>query len=215
MNKSSSCIRQGSWEWDNTRKGDRMKWGKAVLTAVGAAVLLAAFVGTASAGRLSTSGLGVNGTWTTVRFAGGIGTGECEVILNGAFHERSISKTRGTLSGFVTAANITRCARGGGTILRETLPWHVRYEGFAGTLPTITTIRASVVGLAFRIREPTFGIECLSRSTTEEPGTVNFNLNGSGVMTSASLGGTIRCGSFSGTISGTSSSITALTVTLI
>ncbi|HEV7774749.1 MAG TPA: hypothetical protein VGO48_15820 [Conexibacter sp.] len=193
-----------------------------MLVVVGATVLLAALVGTASAGRLSTSSLGIKATFARINFAGGVGTVECEIVVEGAFHERSISKTRGTLSGFLTSARITRCARGGVTVLTETLPWHLRYDSFTGSLPNITGIRAGIVGVAFRIREPSFGIECLSRTTAEEPGTILFNREtGTGATISASVGGTVRCGGgFTGTFSGTTSSLdngsgTRVTVTLI
>ena len=192
-----------------------MNFFKMLFAVVGATVLLGALVSSASAGRLSNSGTTINATWTTMRFSGGIGTWECEVILNGTLDSRSLTKTSGTLMGFITAGSVNRCARGGETILRETLPWHIRYVSFAGTLPAISSIRTIALGFSFRIREPTFGIECLSRSRVEEPAGLVYNLNGSGVMTSATVGGTIRCGSFTGTLSGTSSSITAVTVTLI
>src|SRR5437868_5842877 len=160
-------------------------------------------------------------TWARLIFSGGVGNIECEVVAEGAFHERTISKTRGTLSGLLTSANVTRCARGGVTVLRETLPWHLRYDSFSGTLPNITNIRATIVGVAFRLREPAFGIECLSRSTTEEPANIVFNREtATGATLSATVGGTLRCGGAAGTLSGTTSSFdngsgTRVTVTLI
>lgn len=193
-----------------------MKLGKVILVVVGATVLLAALVSTASAGRLSTSSTALNATWTRFGFRGGLGTADCEVILNGSFHERTISKTNGTLSGFITAGNINRCARGGATVLRETLPWHVQYDSFTGALPTIVSIRARIIGVAFRVREPTFAIECLSRSTAEEPGLITFNRDtATGAVRSASAGGSIRCGGITGTLEGTSSGLSASTITLI
>jgi hypothetical protein len=197
-----------------------VRLGKAIVAVGGAAVLLVALVGTASAGRLSTSSLSVKATWARLSYSGGFGTLECEVVVEGSFHARTIAKVAGALSGFITSASITRCARGGATVLRETLPWHVQYASFAGTLPNITSIGARVIGLAFRIREPTFGITCLSRSTTEAPGTITFSREAGGATTTAVAGGTIPCESFSGTLGGTSSSLdngsgTRVTVTLI
>src|SRR5437868_10344165 len=96
-------------------RADAVKIGKTMLSVVGATVLLAVLVGAASAGRLSTSEVALRATWTRLVYSGGIGTAECEVIVNGSFHERTITKTRGTLSGLITAANITRCPRGGAT----------------------------------------------------------------------------------------------------
>lgn len=191
-----------------------MKLSKLLLAVVGATIVLGAFVSTAAAGRISLSGTIANASWTRLNFSGGFGTMECEIILNKTLHSRSFAKVRGSLMGFITAANITRCARGSATILRETLPWHVQYESFAGTLPNITSIRTVIVGLSFRIREPTFGIQCLLSSTVTEPFILAYSIT-AGVLQSAAAGGTIRCGEFNGSLSGSSSSITRVTVTLI
>ncbi|HEV7774751.1 MAG TPA: hypothetical protein VGO48_15830 [Conexibacter sp.] len=199
-----------------------MRLGKMMLTVVGAIVLLAALVGSASAGRLSTSSQRVAAAWTRFNFRGGLGTVECEIIVNGSFHERTLSKTTGTLSGFISSANINRCSRGAVTVLAETLPWHVQYESFTGALPTITNIRAKIIGLAFRVQEPVFAIECLSRATAEAPGFLTFNREtATGATISGSAGGSIRCGgAITGTLEGTTSSLTngsgaRVTVTLI
>lgn len=198
-----------------------MKLRKMVLAVAGATVLLAGLVGMASAGRLSTSELRLRATWTRLSFSGGLGVVECEVAIEGSFHQRSITKTVGTLSGVITAGNINRCARGGVTVLRETLPWHVQYQSFAGTLPNISAIQAAIVGLSVIIREPTFGITCLIRSTTTEPALLTFNREASGVIASATAGGEIEssCG-IAGSFSGTTSSLVAaaggrVTITLI
>ena len=197
-----------------------MKLSKLLIAGVGATALLAASVSSASAGRLSFSATSASATWTTMTFSGGIGTVQCEVILNGTLHSRTMNKIRLSLMGYITAGNVTRCARGGATILRETLPWHVRYESFGGTLPNISGVRTLVVGLPFRIREPTFGIECLARSTPEEPMVLQYNLDAGRQITTATVGGTVRCGGFTETFSGTSSTISEaggarVTVTLI
>ena len=192
-----------------------MKLSKLLLAVVGATIVLGAFVSTAAAGRISLSGTIANASWTRLNFSGGFGTMECEIILNKTLHSRTFAKVRGSLVGFITAANITRCSRGSATILRETLPWHVQYESFAGTLPSITSVRTVIIGLSLRIREPTFGIQCLTTSTVTEPSILTYNLNSGGVMQSATVGGTIRCAEFNGSLSGTSSSITRVTVTLI
>jgi len=152
-------------------------------------------------------------------YSGGFGTVECEVAVEGSFHSRTSAKTTGALAGYIINSNVVRCRRGGATILRETLPWHVQYESFSGTLPNITAINTRVIGASWRIREPTFGVTCLTKSTTAEPETASYNLT-AGVITSITVGGTIRCGSFTGTLSGTSSRTEeaagrAITVTLI
>lgn len=185
-------------------------------TLVGAGALLAVLVGVASAGRLSTSNQSLTAGFTRINFAGGFGTVECEASVEGSFHGRTIAKTVGSLTGVITAANVARCSRGGATVLRETLPWHIQYEGFAGALPNITSVRAHIIGVAFRIREPTFGVTCLGASTAEQPAMITFNREAGGTVTSATIGGrdTTTCGG-EGTFTGTSSSISSLRITLI
>lgn len=199
-----------------------MKIARLLLAAMMAAVLLGALVSSASASRLSFSADSLRVVWSRLVFSGRIGNVECEAILNGTLHSRSITKTRRLLMGYITAANVNRCTRGGATILREMLPWHVQYDLFAGTLPVITGIRLEIVGFALRIREPNFGIECLARSTESEPVGFILNINLSGTVVSANAAGeTIRCESFfSGSFSGSASSTTdaggaRITVTLI
>jgi hypothetical protein len=199
-----------------------MRLGKALLTVAGASILLAALVGVASAGKLSTSSQTLRATFREVRFSGGFGSTTCPVTVEGSFHERTISKNSGALTGYITRAIIGTCATGTATILAETLPWHVRYNSFTGTLPNITSVVANIVGTAFQIHEPVFGITCLARATEGEPARITFNREAGGVLTTAVLSGSVgtNCGA-SGTFTGTSTSFTVLnsatriTVTLI
>lgn len=191
-----------------------MKLCKLLLAVVGATVLLGALVSTASANHLSSSTQTFRGTWARAEFIGGFGTVSCSLTLEGSLHSRTISKTAGLLMGAVTRASVGPCSAGSATILQASLPWHVRYASFAGTLPTISSITTNVIGSAFQIREPTFGITCLSTSTAESPSTGTYNLN-SGSVTSVTLGGSIPCGSFTGRLGGTSNSNSAQTITLI
>jgi len=196
-----------------------MRQFKLLWAAVGASVLLGALVTSASAGRISISSQRFRAGWSALNYSGGFGTIECEVSVEGSFHSRSITKTAGSLVGYITTATVNRCARGGATVLRETLPWHVQYESFSGTLPNITSINTRAIGISFMIREPTFGVTCLARTSATNPATGAFNLS-AGVVTLVGAGGTFPCGSFSGSYSGNSSSVgtpegTRITVTLI
>jgi hypothetical protein len=195
-----------------------MKYCKLLLAVVGASVLFGALASTASAGRLSSSSQRLLAGWSRMDFSGGFGTVECKVTLLGTMHSRTINKTAGALIGYITDAQITRpCIRGEATIHSETLPWHVTYSSFAGTLPAITSFRTNVIGASFRIREPTFGATCTARTESGEPGIGTYNRNtGTGAITNAQVGGTIRtsCGT-SGSFSGTSNSIDSITITLI
>jgi hypothetical protein len=201
-----------------------MKLCKLILAAVGATVLLSALVSTASARTLSTSSQTLRSTFRRVRFELPFGDTICEVTLEGSLHSRTIAKSGGSLIGYITRADLGPCSSGAATILRETLPWHVRYKSFAGTLPNITSMRIDVINSSFRVREP-FGVTCLARSTATEPAIGTFNREIGGALTSSEIGGSIRtgseCGSFPGTFSSDPGTVTVLnsatriTVTLI
>jgi len=192
-----------------------VKSPKLFLVTVATAVTFATLVASASAGRLSVSERSWAASWARISFVGGIGTVECEAALSHELHARTLTKTRGSLIGYMAAVEIERCRTGAATLLRETLPWHVQYDSFGGTLPSIGSIRTLIIGFSMRIREPTFGMVCLARSTAAEPVIETYNLTAN-VITSHSLGGTIRCGSVDGTLSGTSLGLSGrVTVTLI
>lgn len=198
--------------------GDAEPYSKAALPALAATILLAAMVASASARSLSNSTNAISTTWTALNYSGGFGTLECEVTLARTVPS-TIAKTVGGGLGSVTAANIPACRRGGATILRETLPWSVTYRNFAGTVPNITAVGTNLLGSAFRLREPTFGVTCLVRSTAESPATLTYNREtGTGRIPSMAVGGSIPCrGAIEATLtfSGTSSSVSAWSVTLI
>jgi len=123
---------------------------------------------------------------------GGFGTIECEVVIESSFHTRTFAKTANRLIGYVTGANIPRCARGGATIARETLPWHVTYREFSGTLPNITEIGRNLINATIIAREPTFGQTCTIRSTPANPATIRTIIE-MGRIIREIIGGTIIC----------------------
>lgn len=196
-----------------------MKLFKLLLSVAGATVLLGALVSTASAARLASSSQTLRATFAAVRFAGGFGTTECALTLEGSLHSRTITKTEGSLIGLITRAPLGACSRGSATVLTASLPWHVTYTSFGGTLPSINAINTNVTGAQFQIREPVFGVTCLASGGTA---TGRYNREAGGVLTSAEIGGSspTNCG-ITGTLSGTSNSLTVLgaatriTVTLI
>src|SRR5215218_2592066 len=127
---------------------------KLILTALAASLLLAAAVSTASAARLSTSNQNLRLTFTSLEFEGSEITIRCQVTLEGSFHTRTIAKVAEALTGAVTKAIVkSETCTGGrgaafngvetynGTTTPNTLPWHVQYKGFTGTLPNIETLR--------------------------------------------------------------------------
>jgi hypothetical protein len=197
-----------------------MKLSKLLLATIGATVLLGALVGSASARTLSTSSTTLRSAFRTVTFNGAFGSIRCPVTLEGSLHSRTITKLRGSLIGYITRADLGACETGRATILRETLPWHARYESFSGTLPNITRITIHVIGSSFRIQEPFAG--CLARSTVESPAIGVFEREAGGALTGSEIQGSIptTCG-ITGSFSSTRDAPTVLnsaariTVTLI
>ncbi|MBS1869468.1 MAG: hypothetical protein JSS99_07365 [Actinobacteria bacterium] len=157
------------------------------LATAAAALLLALAVGSASANRLSYSEQSFRIVWTRLIFseAGGGFPINCPVTLEGSFHARTFTKTRDQLSGYITNAvvNNAGCTEGHATILRATLPWHVTFQSFTGTLPNITGVRYDLIGAAFQI-EPGLGIVCLASSSVTSPAAGNASREAGGNITS-------------------------------
>jgi hypothetical protein len=161
-----------------------------VFAALTAAVVLGGAVGTASARRLEISNQAIRAVWATLKFAPSPTSSinaRCPVTLEGSFHSKTISKVSGQLVGYITRAEnangtVPPCRYEGGIselrILRETLPWHVQYSEFRGTLPRITAVSLRLVRASFRLRGP-FGEACLYASTAAQPafGIVTINEN--------------------------------------
>jgi hypothetical protein len=166
---------------------------RTLLAIVGAAILLGALAGAASAGRLSTSEQRLRGVFRSMEFGLPSVTVRCEVTVEGTFHERTAIKDLGTLMGYITRTTLGACSSGAATILTETLPWHIRYSGFEGALPEITSIIAHIVGAALRVTGG--GVNCLARSTATRPGIVNLHRDPvTHAITEASMGGRITTG---------------------
>jgi len=145
------------------------------LAALIATVALGTMVSTASAGRLSISNQNIRVTWSALEFESGGGiTIRCSVTVEGSFHYRVSAKIAGSLSGYITRAIVRRPCTGGtawdynGTEVNEvlggtfanSLPWHMTYQGFGGTLPAITSLIDVLSGARHRIRDPFFGLLC-------------------------------------------------------
>jgi len=203
-----------------------MKICKLLLAATGATVLLSALVAGAAARNLSVSNQSIRAYWREVRFTTSFAEIKCEVTLEGSLHTRTMAKTIGSLIGYVTRDQLGFCGIGTATILRETLPWHVRYSSFNGFLPEIASVIMHVVGAAWRIREP-LGVTCLFRSSAERPVVGTFHRSTSShEVSEVAIGGGIPSGgecfnavgtltSNSGPISVLGTLSTRITVTLI
>lgn len=157
------------------------------LVGVASALTLAFAVNSASANRLSYTSQNFRIIWSSLSFSesGGNFPISCPVTLEGSFHSRTMAKVRDALSAYISRAvvNNEACSEGHATILTETLPWHVTYQSFTGSLPSITTVRYKLLGAAFRI-EPTFGVACLARSSAMFPAAGNATREARGAITS-------------------------------
>jgi hypothetical protein len=136
---------------------------KLALIGLGATMLMALALSTASARNLSISNQNIRATFNNLEFIAGEFTPvTCRVTLEGSLHSRTIPKTPELLLGYITRVITGQCSEPV-TVLTATLPWHVRYVGFSGRLPDITL-------LLIRLRRPSFNVEggfgfrCLSEA---------------------------------------------------
>jgi hypothetical protein len=144
---------------------------KLVLAGLTVALAFGVLVSASSANRIGISGRQWTATWNAVRFVGFV-TVECHFTLEGSFHSRTLSKVLEALFGYVSRVTVdeTRCTGGSARALTETLPWHIRYGGFEGTLPIITGISERLVGGRFLVQVA--GIapsKCLYTSSAASP----------------------------------------------
>jgi hypothetical protein len=123
---------------------------KPILGAAIASALMALGVSTATARNLSLSNQNIRMTFNSIEFEATGVQDTCRITVEGSFHTRTTIKAPGSLVGYVTRVTLGQC-QVGTTVLTSTLPWHVTYQGFAGRLPSITTINARVSGGSFRI----------------------------------------------------------------
>ncbi len=162
-------------------QGDPMTRIRLALIALSAALIFVCAAGTGTAARLSVSEQNIVIAWSpTFRTAGSV---SCESItLGGSFHSRTLAKTQGLLVGHVREAAVTgACSGGAVTVLVATLPWHIRYEAFAGTLPRITSISFRIVDMSIQVMESTGArATCLYRTTAARPAGRITNLNETG-----------------------------------
>jgi hypothetical protein len=218
---------------------------KLCFTALTAAFLLATAVATSSARNFSVSNQNIRVTWARLDFVGGGRTIECNVTLEGSFHSSTIAKVARTLIGAITRAKVKRPCRGGEAWtanglethprlgrLNNTLPWHITYEAFAGSLPAITDIFLLLSRFRFKIQTGLFGFDCIGLYGNERDNVTGRATIAGGAITSlaavagrniATLVGQLgnaECPAI-GNLVGTSNSVTLLgtttriTVTLI
>jgi len=167
-----------------------MRHTKIIVASLAATFLMAVAVGSASANRLSISNPNFRVTYRSLEFTeanGEIGTVKCPVTLEGSFHSGTIRKVEHALIGHVTRASVaaaSSCTGGSATVLQETLPWHIQYMGFTGTLPIIQSVRLLLAGAAFKLHiRLLFEFFCLARTETNQPAGGEALVEGGGNLT--------------------------------
>lgn len=161
-----------------------------------AVLLLPGFTTAASGNKLTISNQRIRAVWTTMTFASKTGGFPiaCAVTMEGSFHSRTIAKVRRALIGYISRAALTRPCAGGevwihngteaplGVATPTSLPWHVRYTGFTGTLPALTGVFVDITGMTATVSVSL----CLAvyGGPTEIERTWFFTLNGAGTVTS-------------------------------
>ena len=189
------------------------KTAKLGLAALTAAAVLASAVGSASARNLSVTNGSFRTTWAPLTFSEPFGffTIRCNITMEGSFHSTTIAKVIGSLIGYVTSARVQHpCTNGeawawNGTerFLRtgNSLPWHLTYEGFTGTLPNITGVRVLLVRPKFTVEFP--GICLATYQPANQNGTAIISAGTmriqAGTETSTAIEGECPRGSFNGT----------------
>jgi hypothetical protein len=167
--------------------------GRLYVVTLAATLLLALAVEPASAGRFSISNTRFRITWASLLIfrdeTGMSPSVNCPVTLEGSFHSATIRKTIGALIGGVTRGILKNesCVNGRATILQESLPWHVNYDGFEGTLPAITSLHIGVRNYALRTEFTAFGVNCLylDNGTAEENLMFRLAAGAAGQLTNA------------------------------
>jgi len=149
------------------------------MVGLGAALLLALATSGAAARSFGLSDNTYRAQWAALRFIAGGRTVTCPVTLEGSFHSRTIAKVANSLIGYVTRAIVTNaaCTNGSATVLTATLPWHVTYRSFAGTLPNIERISINLINASFQV-QPRESVACLARTSTANPAVGFISLAG-------------------------------------
>lgn len=180
-----------------------MRRHKHIMNILLTSLILTTVVGTAAANTLSTSSRSLRMTWAGLTFAGGGLSVTCPATLEGTLHTATFTKTRGALIGTITRARAGRPCTGGtgwiyngtesnevlGGTLSNTLPWHVTYEEFGGTLPVLTEINLLLAGLRylFRTIDLSFTVLCNYTSNIEHPSELTSRFGRGGTITNSNF----------------------------
>lgn len=139
---------------------------RAILTVLAAVCAAALAVGTATANRLGYNGQFIRVVYNNFTLIAATGTFiDCSVTIERTVHSTTITKTSGSLIGYVTRAAKGTCAGGEMRFNTETMPWHQQYRSFTGTLPNIVAINEATQRLSVEVVGEVFGIRIHCRYT--------------------------------------------------
>jgi hypothetical protein len=117
---------------------------KLLVVALATSALVAALATAASARNFSITERRIRVVFNPWKYAGTATAVSCRVTLEGSFHCATIAKVLRALIGYISRATMeSETCRSveptgiTGLIPQESLPWHVTYEGFIGTLPRV------------------------------------------------------------------------------
>jgi hypothetical protein len=138
-----------------------------VVSVLTVAVVMALTASTGSARRIFLSNQRYLAIWTIWETWIGSDRVTCPLTLEGSFHSATLSKVSGNLVGYVTKAQVGACTGGNTRAETASLPWHVQYESFAGTLPNITSLRLGLINFTWEMEIG--GLFCRAKTTQREP----------------------------------------------
>src|SRR5829696_2197809 len=90
----------------------------------------------------------------------------CEFAMATTLHG-AMSKVAGTLVGSAFGLTISRCEGGGGIFRVLALPWHISYQSFVGTLPSITALGLRINGVSLLLEAFAGIVRCLYRGNID------------------------------------------------
>lgn len=139
-----------------------------LFAACAAVVVLSVCASAASATSLAFGATGLRLIFPEFTASGTGFTVRCPMTLEGSFHARTVSKTVGSLIGYISRVQIGTCS--GGRINPLVTPWHITYSSFTGALPNLEGIEVHIVEAGFLVEIS--GISCLYRTTSVSAGRV-------------------------------------------
>jgi hypothetical protein len=189
-----------------------LNYRRAFVTLATCLAIVLAISASSLGNRVASSESAIRADFSSIRFISLISTVTCPVTLSGSLHSRTLTKSAGSLIGYVTGVTVGVCEGGSVRAAAETLPWHLQYVVFNGSLPNITSITNAIQSMRFEIAGEAFGLPFPCRYTSNRGLILSREIT-RGKITSAIIGTetaaseTVGCPSIAPT--GTGSALTA------